>query len=128
MINYIIDQLENFDYSIVDKDGETAPMKMTDPHVVNLAMKMFRKIMDSVNCDNSENKIDQNSKTYTESQNKSCFLIFKRFSNKNWILHELVLKKNRILLEFLLKNKEFFGIDATLKNSDGKTYSDLEVC
>lgn len=118
VMNYILDNIKEFDYSIKDEKGENVLQKLTDSHNVNLAIKLL-DILKANHIKEEQQK--------SEEQKIDLKKLLGKLKNRNWILHECVLKNNQRFLESLLKDKELFGIDSDARNAEGLTYTELQV-
>jgi hypothetical protein len=118
ILDYIIDNIPDFDYSIEDKNGENVFQKLTDPQNVGIAIKLLNKLKDQKPKPGSER---------SERGDLDLKQIFKRLKNKNTVLHECVLKSNSTLLNYLVTNADVFGIDPQAVGAAGETYEGLKV-
>ena len=119
VMNYILDNIRDFDYSIKDETGENVLQKLTDSHNVNIAIKLLETL--------KANREKEETRKKEEGQRVNLGTLFGKLKNGNYVLHECVLKNNQRLLENLLKDKEIFGIDPEVKNKAGFTFLELQA-
>lgn len=117
ILDYIIDNIPDFDYTIEDRHGENVFQKLTDPQNVGIAIKLLNKLRD-------QSKAGSGRASRTDLD---LTKIFKRLKNKNTVLHECVIKSNSTLLNYLLANADTFGIDPQALGAAGETYEGLKV-
>lgn len=116
VMNYIIDMVKNFDYGILDSDGETVLMKLTHPSNIGIATKLLEKL-----------KSVASTESQSENRPYDITRLFKKYKNGDNVLHQCVRLNNGTLLSYFLANQLTFNIKPEEKNADGLTYSELEV-
>ncbi len=111
IIQLILDEYKDFDYSILNNHQETVFHYCVAAEDDNTLKMLLEKVIEKVK----------------EEDDSLCKILNIKNFLGNTLLHELVLRKKEHMLEFILNNNAYLNIDLKETDKEGLTYSDLQV-